>query len=217
MGPSPSDLIDGAMQPVPVASIRFSDTLRTFAFADRADSSLTEALCVLEDRSYGGLLLGLALPALLLPPGFAAFAGIPLVIVACQLLSGRARPKLPSFIGSGRIAQHRWRNVSVRAAPVLAWAERRVRARLPALLSVMHHRAIGVAALCLSCVLVLPLPIAHTAAALSLIAFGAGLLERDGLAVIVGWLLVLACAAILVAMLIGVQLVLTRFSPVALW
>ena len=53
--------------------------------------------------------------------------------------------------------------------------------------SVLNERLIGAACLLLAVILVLPIPLGNLPPAVAICAFALGLLQRDGVAVLVGW------------------------------
>jgi hypothetical protein len=165
--------------------------------------TIHQALDALGDRSFGGVMLVLALPALVLPPGVSALLGAPLLLVCAQLLLLRPQPWLPDVIGRRSLRRTRAERVFAKAFPILARAESWTRPRLSLLLFPLHEQIIALASMGMSLALILPLPLAHTAAALGISAFGIGLMERDGLALVLGWLLAAACAGLTLALFAG--------------
>jgi hypothetical protein len=162
--------------------------------------TIHQALDALGDRSFGGVMLLLALPALVLPPGISAVLGAPRLLVCAQLLLLRPRPWLPSLVGRCGLRRARAERVFAKAIPILARAESWTRPRLPQLLFPLHEQIIALAGMSMSLALILPLPLAHTASALGISAFGIGLIERDGVAIVVGWLLAAASGGLTLAL-----------------
>ena len=113
----------------------------------------------------------------------------------------------------GRLSLGRERaNVALeRAGDIARKVERLLKPRLDGLLGVWHVRLVAAASALLSIVLILPAPIAHTAAGLGIAAFGAGLAQRDGAALLAGWISTVACGVILAAMIAALMLGLRRF------
>ena len=169
------------------------------------DGRLTAATLfdALGSRSFGSVLMVIALPAILLPPGASAVLGAPLLIVSLQLLSGRAVPTLPGPLGRLSLSRDRANRALGQAADLARKVERLLKPRLEGLLAPWHVRLVAAASALLSIVLILPAPIAHTAAGLGVAAFGAGLAQRDGAALLAGWVSTVACGLILAAMIAG--------------
>jgi hypothetical protein len=174
--------------------------------------TVEEVMAALGDRSCGWVMLMLALPALVLPPGFAALAGLPLLLVAVQLLFGRHSPWLPRFVRErsfGRAGRNRF---FAKVAPLVARAERSLRPRLDRMLTPTSLRFLAAGAVVMSLVLILPVPFAHSLAALAMAAFGAALVERDGVAVLAGWTLSLASLTVFGGLVGGVWAAIVHFA-----
>ena len=93
--------------------------------------------------------------------------------------------------------------------PVLQRAERGLRPRLSLLLHPANERIVGAACLLLAIILLLPIPFGNIPPAWAIAAFALGILERDGLATLVGWFgtigSVLILAAVSSAIIAGVR------------
>lgn len=186
----------------PVAGERLSVMLIRLSLAGRERLSIADLMDGLGERSFGSVLLILALPATLLPPLASAVLGAPLLLISTQLLIRRARPWLPKGLRRLSLGRARATIVLGRAAKTVEQLETASRPRFDALLHPWHARLVAVGCMGLSIVLMLPTPIAHTAAGLGIGAFAAGLIQRDGLALLAGWLLTFACGLIL-ALIVG--------------
>nr|WP_293372134.1 exopolysaccharide biosynthesis protein [Phenylobacterium sp.] len=149
--------------------------------------SMDQTMSALGDRSFGATMLVLALPAIFMPPGVASLFGAALLLISAQLLIARRTPWLPARLRRLRMRRPAAERLYAKASPLLRRAELWIQPRWAGVQSPAHERAIALASSLLSVVLMLPLPIAHTFAALGIIAFGAGLMAADGLALLVGW------------------------------
>ena len=139
------------------------------------------------DRAFGALLLVLAIPNLIpLPPGSSTVLGLPLILIAAQLKLGRTALWLPQTVGNRSLAKRDLQRVVERTLPALRRMERLLAPRLELLL---NDRLIGLACLVLAIVLALPIPLGDMLPACAICAFALGFLQRDGAAVLVGWLL----------------------------
>lgn len=135
-------------------------------------------------RSFGGVLLMLAILALV--PGISIFAGMAMTVPAYQLLMGLPAPVFPSSI--------RKRHVSVsglkRWGPkIISWVEtleKLVQFRWPVLTNVAARRIMGLTILLLAIVVTIPFPFSNFPPSVAIICFALGLLERDGLMVVIG-------------------------------
>ena len=171
------------------------------ALADRTDHdlvSIQDLLHALGDRALGALIFLFAFPNVLpLPPGTSFVLGAPLVFLVGQLMLALP-PRLPHFIGKRSMARQDFAALVARIVPWLVRAEKLLRPRLQVLTSEVMERVIGAVCLLLAILLVLPIPFGNMLPALAISCMALGLLERDGLWVLIG-LLVSAVAAVVVS------------------
>ncbi|HET8727813.1 MAG TPA: exopolysaccharide biosynthesis protein [Alphaproteobacteria bacterium] len=168
--------------------------------ADGAPERVTVADLVdaLSGRSFGALLLVLALPGLIPgPPGFGGVFGLMILFFGAQMTAGSRRPWLPKAIGNRSMARRDLRAMVGRAAPALRRLERVCRPRLIGVSAGWGERVIGLAIVVLAIALVMPIPFTNFFPAVSVVVIAAGFIERDG-AVILGGLAagLLACAIV---------------------
>ncbi|HMG49819.1 MAG TPA: exopolysaccharide biosynthesis protein [Inquilinus sp.] len=179
---------------------RFSEVLRDLAAADRERIAIADILAAFGDRAFGALMLVFAAPnALPTPPGTSSVLGAPLLFITFQLMIGRPVLCLPRLITQRSVARADFARLVDRMAPWLEKAERLLRPRLTILIGPVADRFIGAACLLLAVILFLPIPLGNIVPALAIAAFAIGLIERDGVAVSVGWAATAAAAGILVA------------------
>jgi hypothetical protein len=99
--------------------------------------------------------------------------------------------------------------LTTKLSPILQRAERILRPRLTLLLHPVPERIVGAACLLLAIILFLPIPFGNIPPAWAIAAFALGILERDGLATVVGWLgtigSLLILAAVSSAIIAGVR------------
>lgn len=138
-------------------------------------------------RSFGGVLLILAILAMV--PGISIFAGIAMIVPAYQLLMGLSAPVFPNSIQRRTVSVSglkRW------GPKVIVWVEtleKLVCFRWPALTNVAARRIMGLTILLLAMIVTIPFPFSNFPPSLAIICFALGLLERDGLMVIIGSLI----------------------------
>ena len=162
------------------------------------------------DRAFGALMLLFAVPNVLpLPPGTPAARGAPLLFVTTQLMLGRATLWMPRVICERSISRDFFALLTAKLSPSLHRAERVLRPRLTLLLHPVPERVIGAACLLLAIILFLPIPFGNIPPAFAISAFALGILERDGVATIIGWLAtvgsILILAAISSAIIAGIR------------
>lgn len=162
-----------------------------------SDISIDELLKACGDRAIGGLLLVLAAPNILpLPPGSASILSIPVMFMMVQLAFGRRVLWLPRRVLAYRFSRVKMQAVAGRLLPKLARVERLLRPRLGFMLGIVQDRLIGLVCLCLAAFMFLPIPLGNILPAMAMTAFALGLMERDGLLVIIGWMLTAVCIAV---------------------
>ncbi len=158
----------------------------------------------LDDRGFGVLLFFFAFPNLipLNIPLLSAVLGLPLVLLAAQLSYGGHKPWFPAWLANRSFQRQSFATAVLHMLPYLERTERLLRPRLTVLLSWTAERLIGVALFILAVVLTLPIPFGNLLPALSIAIVGLALVEKDGVAVLVG-LAVGVASLIVVAIVIG--------------
>jgi hypothetical protein len=148
--------------------------------------SIADLLSAMGDRAFGALMVIFAIPNMIpTPPGTSTVLGIPLVLLATQLMLGQ-KPWLPKLIGMRSIARPEFAALVARAMPWLAKAERFLLPRLVPLVDAPAEYAIGAICLLLAVILVLPIPLGNIPPALAICLFSFGVLERDGVWIVAG-------------------------------
>lgn len=189
---------------------RFSEILNELARQPTPAISLGDVLDAFGDRAFGALMLLFAAPNMLpLPPGVSVILGAPLLFVTTQLMLGRSALWMPRFIRRQSISRDFFVLLTTKLSPVLLRAERVLRPRLSLLLHPVNERIVGAACLLLAIVLLLPIPFGNIPPAWAIAAFALGVMERDGLATVAGWLAaagtLLILAAVSSALIAGIQ------------
>jgi len=143
---------------------------------------LGDVVAGIGERGFGVLLILFALPvALPIPlPGVSAVLGAPLVLVATQLLLGWPRPWLPKLVSQRSISRHDLARLVEHVSPWLRRIERFAKPRLIVLPMPVAERLVGLVCLALAIVIVLPIPLGNILPSIAVVLFGFGLLERDG-------------------------------------
>jgi len=215
--PDPSSTLAPVVSPDADAEPRrrFSEILSDLASRPAAAVSLGDVLDAFGDRAFGALMLLFAAPNMLpLPPGLSAVLGAPLLFVTAQLMLGRPTLWMPRFICRQSIPRDSFALLTTKLSPVLQRAERILRPRLPLLLHPVNERIVGAACLLLAIILFLPIPFGNIPPAWAIAAFALGILERDGLATLIGWFgtigSILILAAVSSAIVAGIDAFLTH-------
>lgn len=165
--------------------------------------SLGALAAALGGPGYGVLMLVLALPNLvpIYLPGLSAVLGLPLAAIALQLALGRPRPWLPRWVLRRSMSKAEFAAVVLRALPWLRRAERFMRPRLEHLAAGPAERILGLVAVALALLLSLPILFSNIPLALPIVLLALGLLARDGVLVLIGF--VAAAAAVALAAALG--------------
>ena len=161
-----------------------SKILRSLAASKDRAVEVRTVMAAMGSRAHGIALILFALPDTLpLPiPSFSAFLGFPMVLVAAHLVLAGEDSGLPERVLAAKIPTRMLRVLARYLAPVLEFLELVTRPRLTAILR--YDRWFGLVCLYLSVVLLLPIPLVNFAPALCLVGLALGMVQRDGLLVI---------------------------------
>lgn len=183
---------------------KVSQIIADLAREPRERVKLADLLAVLDERAFGVLMLILSLPnavGLGTIPGLSTVFGVPQIFVSLQMIVGARQPWLPDLVLERSIAMKDFRTMVVKAEPYLARLERLLRPRLAVISTRLVERLLGVMLLLLSITVALPIPFANQPPAVAQALLALGLIEQDGVAVLVG--LIVAVIALAIAALVG--------------
>lgn len=177
---------------------KLSEILNSVAADEtRERVSIADLLEVMRDRAFGALMLIFAVPNVFpLPPGSSAILGTPLIFLTAQLALARPTLWLPRFITDRSVPRSDFAATVAKVSPWLAKIEKLLRPRLSYLTRPPFEQLIGVMCLVLAIFLFLPIPLGNMPPALAICLFSLAIVERDGVAAIVGWLIAIASIAI---------------------
>lgn len=176
----------------------FSDVLRMLGERKGAKLYLGEIVEAFGDRAFGAVMLLFAIVNMLpWPPGGTTITGAPLLILSLELAMGRDSLWLPGWIERASVSRKTFRDLSGRFMKAIRFSEKLSRPRLYFLTGSLGQGLIGLACLFLSAVLVLPVWGGNLVPAVAIGLFSLGVMQRDGLAVLLGWLTTAASVAIL--------------------
>lgn len=153
----------------------------------------------MEERAFGLLMLILALPCTLpfvyLLPQLVA---LPMTVLAWQMAAGRRAPWLPETLRKRRLPIDGLMEVVARVKRYAGWLERLAHPRVAKLTGQRGMRILGGLLLipCLS--ILVPLPLTNTMPGIGVAIASAGLIERDGIFVVLGLLIGLVWVGILI-------------------
>jgi hypothetical protein len=153
-------------------------------------ASLRWVLSQLHERAFGLFLLVLALPCCIpFLYGVPQVVALPLMFISAQILLGRDMPWLPDRLGARTVSKEALENLSRRAGPWLRRIEAVSRPRLVGLTRGPLDRFVGLALVVFSASILVPLPGTNTVPGIAVVIVSMGLLQRDGILVILGTLL----------------------------
>ncbi|WP_136441596.1 exopolysaccharide biosynthesis protein [Pacificoceanicola onchidii] len=182
---------------------------QTMAISDRLDRLADEAegeavtldwvLAQLHERAFGLFLLILALPCCIpFLYGIPQVVALPLMFVSAQIVFGRDVPWLPKKLGARSVSAEGLRSLAERAGPWLRRIEAVSRPRLTGLTRRPADRVIGLALVLFGASILVPLPGTNTVPGFAVVVVAMGLLQRDGVLVLLGALLGTAWIASLI-------------------
>lgn len=167
--------------------------------------SLSQAMA---DRSFATFLIITSLMNMLpFPPGSTLIFGIPIIIVALQMVAGRDSVWLPEFFLERAIKRETFAKVTTKIVPNLRRIEKWVRPRKwPFASNKRAERIVGLFATILGVAVFLPIPFGNWLPALACAICGLALSERDGLWLGIGVALGIVSIAIIFGVLIAASL-----------
>ncbi|WP_404382202.1 exopolysaccharide biosynthesis protein [Caenispirillum salinarum] len=172
---------------------------------DGRGPTLAEMTGTFADRAlpFAILVFGLfgTVPSPGLPTG--AIFGTLIVLLAVRLLIGHTTVHLPRFVRDRRVPRRALEAVLRRSVPVLRRVERRTRPRLTVLTSRPLVIVTALLLIAMGAVLALPIPFGNSLPGAAIVALSLGLLTRDGLGMIAGYVLCAGSAAYVAALAWG--------------
>ncbi len=155
--------------------------------ADGYTVTLEWILGQLHERAFGLFLLILALPCCIpFLYGLPQVVALPLMFVSAQILLGRRVPWLPEKLSARTVTTQGLDSLSRRSGPWLKRIEAISRPRLTALTTKPLDRIVGLALVLFSASILVPLPATNTVPGFAVVIVAMGLLQRDGVLVILG-------------------------------
>lgn len=167
----------------------------------------------LKDRAFGLVLLLFALPNCIPgPPFLGSIFGLPLLFFGIQLASGRRYPWLPPFIARYALDRETLLSMIARGRPVLERIERVCRPRLAVVTGPRSERLLGLAMTVLAAAVMIPLPFTNFIPAVGIAIIALGLLEEDGVTILVGLAIGLVGVMIVIGVLVSAGTLIARLT-----
>lgn len=174
-------------------NVSTSDYLRNIVRKNKADViSLEELKISLHERGFGFLMLIFSLPlAVPMPyiPGLTTILVLPLIIISVQMIYGADSPWLPKWLGKRSIKRSTLSFIILKSSPFIRKLEKLIKPRLAFMSTHIGTKTVGFIALIFSLSIALPLPLTNLLPAIGIFFMSFGLLNKDGLTIIVGILI----------------------------
>lgn len=149
--------------------------------------SLGELSDAMQERAFGLLILLLALPcALPFVYGLPQIVALPMLVLAFQMAQGRQSPWLPEAMRKRRLPIKGFTDVLSTSRKYAGWLETLAHPRLAFATTQSGQRVIGALLLVPCASILVPLPLTNTVPGVAVGIAAAGLIQRDGLFVVVG-------------------------------
>lgn len=140
-------------------------------------------------RSFGLILLLFAIPnslPIVGVPGVSAVTGLPMLMVAIQMMLNHKRIYLPRWVADSSFDSKSFRRILEKVAPWLQRLEKLLRPRIDILTRGNADRWLGAVCALLAFFLILPIPFGNLLPGLGILFIALGLIERDGICVLIG-------------------------------
>lgn len=167
----------------------FSQVLTDVGAVDDPKLTLDELVGAFGERGFGALLLMLGLLSAVIGviPGTTTLLGIPILIIGLQLALRRDELWLPRWLLKRDLPREAFAEAAGKVRSRLERVERFSRARLGFMSTDLSEALIGLACVTWAAVLMLPLIGFNLFPSLIVAAFGFGLMQKDGVIMLVGW------------------------------
>ena len=173
--------------------VRFSDTLERLGAHGGAKLFLGEIVEAFGERAFGAVMLLFAIVNMLpWPPGGTTLTGAPLLFLSAELAWGRDTLWIPRWLDRASVNRQTFHRLSGRLMKIIRFSEGLSRPRLYFMTGRLGQGLIGLACL------VLPVFGGNLIPAVAIGFFSLGVMQRDGLAVLLGWATTGLAVAILI-------------------
>ena len=176
----------------------FSEVLESLGQGDDPKLTLDEVVEAFGDRGLGALILVLTLMALLpWPPGGKAVFAVPIILLSVELAIQRNEVWLPRWALKASLSRVAYRRAVSRVLKPIRYVENLTRPRLPMLTGPAPEILMGTACVLLAVVMALPVPFGDMLPGLAMLFFALGVMQKDGVSVLIGAFWTAATAAYL--------------------
>jgi hypothetical protein len=182
-----------------------SDLLYQLACHDDKVITIGNLSSNLGERGFGIIILLFALPnAIPLPiPGISTLTSIPLIFFSAQICLGREVIWLPRWLAQKQLPMNYLRPCLHKSLSWLKKLERIIKPRYDRLTTRSFERFAGVLMLILAILIALPIPLGNLPLGIAMAVLALAITERDGVAMITGWLFTIFALCYFVALISG--------------
>jgi hypothetical protein len=173
---------------------RFSDVIEELGQDPDPKLKLEELVAAFGERGFGAMILILSLLALLpWPPGGKAVFAVPIILMSLELAFQRDAIWLPKWALNASISRPAYRAGVSRIMKAVRYVENLTRPRLPFLTGDIADTVTGLICVILALIMALPIPFGDALPGIALVFFALGMMQRDGIAILLGALATGAC------------------------
>lgn len=180
--------------------------------------SIGELTHTLQERGFGLLMAVLVLPNCVpipLPPGASTIFSIPLLFLAIQMLIGCPTPWLPAWLKEKTFKRATLAAIIGKVSPRLKFVERVLKPRLLFLNSRIGERMVGLFWLMCAISIAIPMPMTNFVPGVGILLISLGLLNRDGLVILLGMAVgTLGCLFTVALLALGFKAIQSLLAPI---
>lgn len=146
----------------------------------------------LHERGFGILMAIAAFPICIplpVPPGYTTIFSIPLFIFSIQMVLGMQAPWLPAWVEKKYVKRSSLEKLIAKANPWLKKIEERMQPRMTYISVHTWERIIGIFSFVFAVAVALPIPLVNFPPGLGILVMSLGLLNRDGVTILIGMII----------------------------
>lgn len=167
----------------------FSQVLEALGDGENPTLTLDEVVGAFGDRGIGALILVLSLMALFpWPPGGKAVFAMPIIVLSVELAVQRNEVWLPKWALKASLNRTTYRKLVTRLIKPIRFVENLTRPRLTLFVGPVTEIVVGIFSVMLATMMALPIPFGDMLPGLALIFFALGIMQKDGLSILLGLL-----------------------------
>ena len=166
---------------------RFSDVIEELGHGDDSKLTLQELVSAFGERGFGAVILVVAPLALLpWPPGGKAVFAVPIILMSLELAFQRDAVWLPRWALRASVSRTAYRAGVSRIMGLIRRVEALTRPRLHYLTGEVADTVTGLVCVLLALMMALPVPFGDMLPGVTLVLFAMGMMQRDGVAILLG-------------------------------